>query len=153
MYIFKLQAVLDHRQLVEDDLKRELAEIRQRIDAARQKLASLERKEMDTAVALKREQTDGLSSSRVVDYHAYLNRLVDRITRQKTMVGDLKEAEALKQEALHEATKKRQVLEKLKERGLERYNQEMLKKEMNFIDEIAVNQFARKSIQQNGGDR
>jgi len=46
--------------------------------------------------------------------------------------------------------KKRQILEKLKEQGLERYNQAVLKKEMGFIDEIAVNRFARKTLKAKG---
>ena len=55
-----------------------------------------------------------------------------------------------KQDALLEAMKKRQILEKLKDQGIDRYNQMMLKKEMDFIDEIAVNQFVRKTINVNG---
>lgn len=150
MYTFKLQAVLDHRQFSEDNLKKELADIRQQVMAARQQLESLKREAMDTVAALKQEQANGLSSDQVVAYHAYLKRLSDCITRQQTVTGEMRERESEKQAELLEAMKKRQILEKLKDQGLDRYNQVMLKKEMNFIDEIAVNRFVRKTIQQSG---
>ena len=62
MYTFKLQTVLDHRQFVEDNLKKEFADLRQQADAARQELERLKRKAMDTAAVLKQEQAAGLPS-------------------------------------------------------------------------------------------
>jgi len=86
----------------------------------------------------------------VVAYHAYLQRLSDGIARQVAIIGEIKDRETKKQDELLEAMKKRQILEKLKDQGLDRYNQMMLNKEMNFIDEIAVNRFVRKTIQKSG---
>jgi flagellar protein FliJ len=153
MTMFKLQTVLDHRQFVEDGLKKALAEIRQQALAARQTLDSLERKEMETGVKLAKAQEHGLPSDQVVAYHAYLNSLADQIGRQETEIEEIGEHEARKQDELLEAMKKRQILEKLKEQASERFKLAALKKEMAFIDEIAVNQFVRKSIEKNGGGR
>ena len=150
MYTFNMQTVLDHRQFIEDQLKKDLAEIRQLAMAAHQQMKSLKSKEMDTRAALKLEQTQGVSSDQVVAYHAYLQRLSDGIARQVAIISEIKDRESKNQEELLEAMKKRQVLEKLKDQGLDRYNQMMLKKEMNFIDEIAVNRFVRKTIQKSG---
>jgi flagellar FliJ protein len=145
-----MQTVLDHRQFIEDNLKKELAEIRQQVMASQLQMKSMKRKEMDTAAALKREQADGVSSDQVVAYHTYLKRLSDRITRQMTVVNEIKDQELKKQEELLQAMKKRQILEKLKDQDRDRYNQMILKKEMLFIDEIAVNQFVRKTIEKSG---
>ena len=150
MYTFNLQVVLDHRQFVEDNLKKELAEIQHQVIAVRQQLDALKRKEMETATALKSEQERGLSSDQVVAYHNYLKRLAGHIVRQKEVVEETKVKETDKQNELVEAVKKRQILEKLKDQGLDRYNQATLKKEMAFIDEIAVNRFVRKSLQGDG---
>ena len=150
MYTFKLQTVLDHRQFIEDNLKKEFTEIRQQVMAALQQLESLKRKEMDTATALKLEQAEGISSNQVVAYHAYLKQLSDRLNRQNTVANEIKDRESEKQDELLEAIKKRQILEKLKKQDLDRYNQLILKKEMTFIDEIAVNQFVRKIIEKSG---
>lgn len=153
MFSFRLQTVLDHRQFVEDNLKKELAEIKQQLLHAQQQLDALNRKAMNTATTLKQEQHNGLSSDQVVAYHAYLRRLSDRICRQQMLAREIEERESEKQAALLEAVKKRQMLEKLKDQGLDRYNRAILKKEMAFIDEIAVNQFARKTFNRNGDDK
>jgi flagellar FliJ protein len=150
MYTFNLQIVLDHRHVIEDNLKKELAEIKQQVTQARHQLDTMKRKEMDTAAVLKDEQAKGLSSDGVIAYHAYLKRLADRIERQTSTLGKLVETESEKQNELLEAMKRRQILEKLKEQGLDRYNQALLKKEMDLIDELAVNRFARKMINANG---
>jgi flagellar FliJ protein len=150
MFTFKLQAVLDHRQFVEDNLKKQLAEIRNQITTAQKKLESLKGKEMNTTAALKKGQATGLSSDQVVAYHTYLQRLVDRITKQRKRIDEIKEQESEKQGEIREAMKRRQVLEKLKDQGLDRYQKLKLKKEMNFIDEIAINQFVRNTIKKSG---
>lgn len=150
MYTFRLQAVLDHRQFVEDNLKKELANIRQQLMADQRQLDALKRKEMNAGETLKQEQAHGLCSDQVVAYHAYLKRLCDRITQQNSVVRENQERESVKRNALLEAMKKRQVLEKLKDQGLDRYNQVLLKKEMRFIDEVAVNQFVRKTLRKSG---
>ena len=153
MYTFNMQTVLDHRQYIEDNLKKDLAEIRQQAMAAHRQMRLLERKEMDTRISLKMEQAKGVSSDHMVAYHAYLKRLSDSIARQATEINEIKDRESKKQGELLEAMKKRQILEKLKEKGLDRYNQMMMKKEMNFIDEMAVNQYIRNTIQKSGGSQ
>ena len=150
MYTFNMQTVLDHRQFIEDQLKKDLAEIRQLAMAAHQQMTLLKSKEIDTRAALKREQAKGVSSDQVVAYHAYLQRLSAGIAKQLAIISEIKDRETKKQDELLAAMKKRQILEKLKDQGLDRYNQMMLKKEMNFIDEIAVNRFVRKTIQKSG---
>jgi flagellar FliJ protein len=150
MHTFNMQTVLDHRQHIEDGLKKDLAEVRQQVMAAQQQMKSLKRKEVDTRHALKLEQAQGASSDHVVAYLAYLKQLSDSMARQETVIGEIKDRESKIQDALLEAVKKRQILEKLKDQSLDRYNQMMLKKEMHFIDEMAVNQFVRKTIQNSG---
>ncbi|MEE4111911.1 MAG: flagellar export protein FliJ [Desulfobacteraceae bacterium] len=150
MYRFNMQTVLDHRQFIEDKLKKDLAEIRQQVMAAQLQMKWLNRKEADTRTALKQEQAAGVSSHQVVAYQLYLKRLSERITRQAKVISEISQRESKKQEALLEAMKKRQILEKLKDQSLDRYHRMMLKKEMNFIDEMAINQFVRKTIQKSG---
>lgn len=153
MYTFKLQTVLDHRQFVEDNLKKEFSDIRQQAVAARQEMETLKRKEMNTAEALKQEQAAGLSSAQVVSYHAYLTRLADRMDRQALLIDEIEEKESQKQDELLAAMKRRQILEKLKDQGFDRYQATMSQKERKFIDEIAVNQFVRKNIHNRGDEQ
>jgi flagellar FliJ protein len=150
-YAFKLQTVLDHRQLLEDNLKKELADIQQQVLAIQKQLDVMKRKEIKTIDALNQAQAEGLSSDQVLTYHTYLQRLSDRMAKEKTNVETLSVQASAKKDELLEAMKNRKILERLKDQGLERYHREMLKKEMNFIDEMAVNQFVRNALDQNGG--
>lgn len=151
-YTFKLQSVLDHRQLLEDNIKKELADIRQQAIENQQQLELLKRKEMDTIRALKQEQMEGLSSDQVVACHAFLRELAQRMTKQQKAIEEIHIQETAKQDELLEAMKKRQILEKLKDQGLDRYQQTILKKERVFIDEIAVNQFVRSALSRQGDE-
>lgn len=153
MYHFKLQTVLDHRQFIEDNLKKELVEIRQQYMAAENVREQLNINAEKTAVRLKEEQADGLPSDQVVAWHHYMRTLSDQIRTQIQLIAKLIEQIARKQAEVLEAMKNRQMLEKLKERGIERYDQEMLRKEMEFINEIAVNQYARRQISGEGEDQ
>ena len=150
MTTFKLQAVLDHRQFVEDSLKKELAEIRVQVDLAEQKLNALKIKEMDTTSRLRTDQTQGISSDQVVSYHAFLRALGDRIRSQQEVLDAMREKEKAKQDEVLDAMKGRQMLEKLKDQEKDRRLRERMKKEMRFIDEIAVNQFVRKALNSHG---
>lgn len=153
MYAFKLQAVLDHRRFLEDNLKKELSAIRRQLTEARQTVRRLEEKEMMTAAELKKEQKHGLASNQVATYHTYFIRLAERIAEQRRLIEAINEQVTQKQRELQEAMKRRQILEKLKEQGMERYHRELLKEEMQFIDEIAVNRYARQVVETRGGDQ
>ena len=151
MYRFNLQPVLDHRQFIEDSLQKELADIKQRVLMACRQLDGLKRKEMKTVEAMQQEQRHGLASDQAIAYHAYLRRIAERIAVQQAAVAQLQASEAQKQAELMEAMKNRQMLETLRDKDLQRHTQTQLKKEMHFIDEIAVNQFARKIVSRHGG--
>ena len=88
-------------------------------------------------------------SERLKDYIAEAQAQAQKIIENAELEGETLKKEKIiaGQDELYE---KRQILEKLKDQGLDRYNQAMLKKEIEFIDEIAVNRFARKSLQGDG---
>ncbi len=147
MYQFKLQPVLDHRKFLEDDLKKRLAEIKTKLLSALERLDAMKRKEMITNQTLAEEQANGLSSAQVVAYHQYLKVLSERIVEQAREAEKIEAQVSTVQKEMIEAVKKRKILEKLKEQGLERYRKSMLAQETKFIDEIAINQFVRKTIE------
>ena len=105
---------------------------------------------MKTIHALKLEQDSGISSQQVVTYHTYINRLFERMTEQEAAIDEIRAEEVKKHGEVLEAVKKRKILEKLKVKGIDRYRQMILDQETKFIDEIAVNQFVRKSIHSRG---
>lgn len=150
MYTFKLQAVLDHRQFFEDNLRKELSEIKAKVVNEEQLLESLKRKEMKTIQSLQVEQVSGITCHQIVTYHTYLNQLFKRISAQETVVEGIRTEAAQKHAEMIDAVKKRKILESLKEKGIDRYRQMILDQDAKIVDEIAVNQFIRKSIEPRG---
>lgn len=144
MAIFRLQAVLDHRQFIEDTLKRELADIQRQASQAGRRLDALHQKEVQTIEAMKHEQNAGLASDQAAAYHNYLSCLARRIDDQRRVVAEMTSMAAQKQADLVRAMKNRQIIETLREQSMNRQHRALMKKEMDFIDEIAVNRFARK---------
>lgn len=151
-YSFKLQTVLDHRQFLEDNLKKELANLRQLADAAEDRLNMLLKKEAQTQSTLAGRQREGLASDQAVAYHAYLQRLGREIDSQRGEIDAISERVIKKQEDVLAAMKNRQILERLKETDVERYNTIRQRKEAAFVDEIAVNRFARRQTNRLGKD-
>ena len=127
MYTFNLQPVLDHRQFIEDTLKKELADIKQRVSMALQQLDALKRKEMNTVEAMQREQHQGLASDQAAAYHAFLQRIAERITNQQAEVAKIQAFEVEKQAELMAAMKNRQILDKLRDKDFERHTRTLLK--------------------------
>jgi flagellar FliJ protein len=66
------------------------------------------------------------------------------IEKQEERVLDVEKRFDEKREDLIEAIKKRKVIEKLKEKSFKLYQQEITKKEQDFMNEVAINQFNRK---------
>lgn len=150
MTIFRLQAVLDHRQLVEDRLKKELADVQRQVSSARQQLDALHQKERQTIETMQHEQKTGLASHQAVAYHTYLRRLARHIDDQRRVVDEMTALAAKKQADVIGAMKNRQIIETLREHSMDRHHRAMLKNEMDFIDEVAVNRFARKKALSTG---
>ena len=67
------------------------------------------------------------------------------IERQEERVRTAEKLVRQKREDLVEATKRKKVLEKVKEKALEAYNQTLGRKEQNFLDEMGICGFNRKS--------
>ena len=77
-------------------------------------------------------------------YFRYLDRLSMEMDSQKQRVAKAKKQFDRKRRELLEIVKKRKTLERLKEKGFVTYQQEMLKKEQNLMDEVAATRYRGK---------
>jgi flagellar FliJ protein len=138
---FKLEALRSYRQHQEEMRQKELADCMRRRDATAAKLKELLIQREQTESASIREQIGSTTGSHLSMYVSYLQRLEENIVeqRERWAMAD-KECDA-KRESLMEAVKKRKALEKLKEKGLKNYMENLDHEELKFIDEIAINRF------------
>lgn len=138
-FIFKLQAVLRHRELIERQRQRAVALASAKAVELQQQLAALD----DSVKAATQEMRDHHLIGRLdMNYIAAHRRFVTASGRQAMGLAqklalaqrDLDDARAV----LAEAAKQRKILEKLRDRQQERWRIELDRKESAEIDEIGM---------------
>ena len=144
MYEFNLEPLLNHRRYQVEVLQKELADFKIRLDAEKDKLWLLRQKKRKTVLLLQEKQTDGRPASEIKLYIDFVEQLSKKMEAQKQNVKEAERNYRLKRQDLVAAMKKRKILDRLKEKGLQAYEQEQLKKERNLMDEVAARQFNQK---------
>jgi flagellar FliJ protein len=144
MYQFNLEPLLNHRRYQVEVLQKELADLKIRLDAEKDKLWLLRQKKRKTLMLLQEKQTDGRPASEIKLYIDFVEQLSKKMEAQQQNVLEAERNFSLKRQDLVAAMKKRKILDRLKEKGLQAYEQEQLKKERNLMDEVAAHQFNRK---------
>jgi len=144
MYQFNLEPLLNHRRYQVEVLQKELADLKIRLDAEKDKLWVLRQKKRETVLQLQEKQTDGRPASEIKLYVDFVEQLSKEMEAQRQKVLKAERKFNLKRLDLIAAMKKRKILDRLKEKGLQAYEKEQLKKERSFMDEVAGHQFNLK---------
>jgi flagellar FliJ protein len=93
---------------------------------------------------LQEKQIDGRPASEIKLYVDFVEQLSKEMETQRQKVLEAERNFSIKRLDLVAAMKKRKILDRLKEKGLQAYEQEQLKKERSFMDEVAGHQFNQK---------
>jgi flagellar FliJ protein len=145
MFKFNLQPLLNHRRYLEEVLQKELAQFRKRLTSEQNKLRHLKEKKREYSQRLQQRQKVSGTASDLILYLQYLDRLSTELEHQHQQVVAAEKDFKNKRNDLIETMKKRKILEKLKENRSRAYQQQMLKNERKFMDEVAAKQFNSKS--------
>jgi flagellar FliJ protein len=144
MYRFNLEPLLNHRRYLEEVLQKELADLKIRLETEKDKLWALRQKRRKTVLQLQENQTDGRPASEIKLYIDFVEQLLKEMEAQRQKILEAERLFNLKRQELVAAMKDRKILDRLKEKGLQAYEQEQLKKERNLMDEVAGRQFSHK---------
>lgn len=156
MFHFRLEPVLNYRKTIEDNLHKELSEIKRQLSVEENKLKSMEYERDSHIEELGRVQNPlqfpplpkggkgRLNIEALKLYFSYLDGLEIRINNQRRVIAECQGRVDRKLAEVIEAMKNRKILEVIKERGLAQYRKEVNLKEQRFLDEIAVNRFTRE---------
>ncbi len=133
---FRLQKVLEVRELIEKNRQKHFADAKQNLQIENEELEQLENKRdgftrsMNT---VKKAEVSLFSSNQT-----YLETLNQAVADKHETIAVLEEDVETKRQQLLEAAKNRKALEKLKERKEVEVIHEENKIEQDFIDEIAM---------------
>jgi len=106
-----------------------------------QKLARLEETLMQNLAALEEKQKNGATVSDIILYESYLRQIsIDRGQHIRRII-EMKNQLRQKLHELIEAMKARKILDRLKEKEIEKYRKELERKERIFMGEIAISGF------------
>ena len=145
MYRFNLESLLNHRRYLEEVLQKELADLKIRLETEKDTLWALRQKRRKTVLQLQENQTDGRPASEIKLYIDFVEHLLKEMEAQRQKILEAERLFHLKRQELVAAMKERKILDRLKEKGLQAYEQEQLKKERNLMDEVAGRQFMPKA--------
>ncbi len=138
-FVFQLQGVLRHRELVEQQRQREFALAKAAKTAAQAELKALDEAIQQTMADLR---TNRLTGTLDLPFLAAHRRFMMAMQRQgMLLMQKLQEAQEkveVAHKALAEAAKQKKIIEKLREKQHERWATEIARKEMAQLDEVAM---------------
>ena len=142
---FKLQRLLDFRKIREEQAQAEFAKATRVFLHEKEQLRQLENTLVNTLEGLKKEQTKPSSLLMLKMFQDYIDKTREGIHIQATRVAAAADRRQSCLRLFEEASRKRKIVDKLREKKLEQYQEEVLQEEQAFLDELASQRYIRDS--------
>ncbi len=143
MYRFNLQVVLDYRKRIEEGLQIELSQIQRELEKEKQLFLAYRREKNYYEEELVKREEKEINVNEALLYRDYLRGMRIRIKEQRDIVVKAKGDFDIKQNELLNATKKRKVLEKVKEKEWKRFKENIERRERILVDEVGMRKYQR----------
>ena len=143
MYRFNLQVVLDYRKRIEEGLQIELSQIQRELEKEKQLFLAYRREKNYYEEELVKREEKEINVNEALLYRDYLRGMRIRIKEQRDSVVKAKGDFDIKQNELLNATKKRKVLEKVKEKEWKRFKENIERRERILVDEAGMRKYQR----------
>jgi flagellar FliJ protein len=142
---FKLQKLLDYRKIREEQAQAEFAKATRVFLLEKEKLRQLENTLVETFDLLKVEQRKPSSLLMLKMFQDYIDRTREGIRQQAVKVTAAADRRQTCLRIYEEASRKRKVVDNLREKKLEQYQAEVLHEEQAFLDDLAGQRYIRNS--------
>jgi len=144
---FRLQPLLRIRQMEEDEAKRIVADRLRRIRRVQHEIERLQKDLVDASAELRTLVLAGpIVPLEATRQRGYIGRLRYRLLQAEAQLRTEQAKLAAERAALAEASKRRKMLAKLKERQLRRWTEAENRRERREADEIGVIRFAYERV-------
>jgi flagellar FliJ protein len=136
---FPLEGILRQRKGVEQERMREMAMAQAQMNRLKEELQALDRSAQEATAELRRDRLIGPLDMGFIAAHRRFTASIQRkamglVQRMALAQREINE----KRNALAQAAKERKIIEKLKEKQLERWREAQARKEMAEMDEIGM---------------
>jgi flagellar FliJ protein len=135
---FKLQSVLDYRQILENQAQQRLAES---LDAEAALIVAIEAEEKELQnlyVDLAKRQQEGISLHDLTLYENRISHKIEQLALYADQLAELRQEIERRRHALKEACQEKKLMEKLKEKHEEAEMLQLRRQENALLDEVAV---------------
>lgn len=133
---FRLQKVLEVREIVEKDKIKALSAANRKLQLEKQRMKKL--KETIHSIAAEINRVQAANVHRMSNHHDHLKTLLQEVYEQRHVIFTLQQEVEKKRSELLQATKDKKVLQTLKEKTLVALQAEEKKREQNALDELAL---------------
>jgi flagellar protein FliJ len=144
MFVFSLQPVLDYRKNIEEKILGEFSEKKRELGLEELKLQNLIKEWSNLIGELRKMQNKSLPVDDIARYVSYVEQVRENENKQNIVIAQVSDQLEAKRMELLEAVKKRKVIERLKERHAEEYENAARALEQKNSDEMAVLKFGRR---------
>lgn len=138
MKSFKLQAVLDHRQRIEDKAKQSLAQAIQHEHLLMDKITDATGDLAEICRTYEQRQEVGMHGHEFALYENSISHTRQLLIDLDRQLGEARQQVLQARQQLAEASREKKLLGKLKEKKLSEMQKELQRREMIEIDEIAI---------------
>jgi len=133
---FRLQRVMEIREMKEKDCQRELARSMEVLNREERQLQNIAGEFQASREGLRRALMKKCTAGLLNSLNGWRNRQEDELKVQTAHTNEQKGRVDQKRSALVTASKKKKVLERLRERRLEEHQTESQQEEQAFLDEL-----------------
>ena len=138
-FIFKLDPVLEHRQNVERQRQRAVAEIQATMTVYQTELDALDKSAQESVEDVRRHRLTGvLDMSFLAAHRRFLNSTHKRALEIAQQMAKIQLRLDAARRELAEAAKQRKIIEKLKERQFDRWRSDQNRRELASTDEVGM---------------
>jgi len=136
---FSLASVLDYKEKILDEKKRELADAIRAVLKKENEIIALEAERAAVVLQFNQKKNEGMTIIDAFSYELHIRTLQKEIDVEKEELARLREIEERKKSEVVFARQEVFSLEKLKEQRVEEYNKAVMKSEELLIDELVSN--------------
>ena len=141
---FKFEAVLNHRQHLEDSARRVFADAVREWKQAQSRLSAALDKHARYQRAIRMKQINNGSAREIILYYRYLSRLDSEIDILQAEADELGQKKEDKRQELMVTLKDRKVIEKLKEHFVANQDKTERAQEQKLMGEVAISRYKRR---------
>ncbi len=142
---FRLKKVLKHREILENLEKERLGRVKSELKRETELLKEMEDTRRRAREKLRERREEEINLPEALIYEAFLERMDEEVNLQAAKAAQLTQKVEETREDLLRASKRKKIVEKLKERKKAEYASEVRRFEQGISDEASINRFNRKA--------